>query len=355
MIGEIRALTTMRGLAAWMVVLYHVRLAIDGLPDWGLSFLAQGYLAVDFFFLLSGFVIWMSAVDKLQAGGLRAIPAFLQRRIARIWPLHVAMLCFGIALALLLVVTGRSAAHFPFEELPLHFLLIQNWGFTERLAWNDPAWSISTEFAAYLLFPLIALSVDWRRLPTSFLLATLAGLFLLLHVFFTAQGLTSLGQNIPRTGLLRCVLEFCAGTILAALWLRWRDRASRVTVISFAISALAATLSIMGLVPQTFGVPICFAALLLALATLPRTILDSRPLHYLGDISYATYLSHYLLWFAFKLVFVDETHRIGPAQLALYLEMVLAASMILYHGVERPAQRWINRLSFRRRPITEPA
>ncbi|NVL89356.1 acyltransferase, partial [Escherichia coli] len=56
---ELRALTSVRGIAAWFVVFFHIRFAL-GLPDPELHLLAKGYLAVDFFFLLSGFVIWMT-------------------------------------------------------------------------------------------------------------------------------------------------------------------------------------------------------------------------------------------------------------------------------------------------------
>jgi len=69
MSGELRALTSVRGVAAWLVVLYHIRLSIAGLPEWGLAILAKGYLAVDFFFLLSGFVIWISYAPRIRAGG----------------------------------------------------------------------------------------------------------------------------------------------------------------------------------------------------------------------------------------------------------------------------------------------
>mgnify|MGYP003344587362 CR=1 FL=1 len=72
---------------------------------------------------------------------------------------------------------------------------------------------------------------------------------------------------------------------------------------------------------------LAFAALLLALAIdaeRPGNALGSRVPHALGEASYATYLAHYLLWFAFKLVLVDASHQVGPAKLALYLALVLA-------------------------------
>ena len=72
-------------------------------------------------------------------------------------------------------------------------------------------------------------------------------------------------------------------------------------------------------------------------------------LHLLGEISYATYLSHFLLWFVFKLLLVADPHAVPPILIALYLALVLASSIALYHLVERPAQRWVNALALRRK------
>ncbi len=355
---ELRALTSIRGIAAWFVVLFHIRLSIAGLPAPAAAVLAKGYLAVDFFFLLSGFVIWMSWSERLRAGGVAAVPEFLKRRIARIWPLHLFMLGFGALLALLLVATGREAPHFPFTELPLHVLLLQNWGFTSALSWNDPAWSISCELAAYLLFPLLVLAIDWRRVPTPAILAAITALLVLLHTVFTLRGAAALGQEIPRLGLLRCVLEFACGTAIGALWLRWREtwRLPAIACTAAALVLLAGWIA--GPFPETLAVPAAFAALLLALALTagkPGNPLEGRALHYLGEISYATYLGHFLLWFAFKLAFVDDTHAVGAPLIAAYLALVLASSAGLYHWVERPTQRRVNGLGFRRPRRVLPA
>jgi peptidoglycan/LPS O-acetylase OafA/YrhL len=342
---ELRALTGVRGIAAWFVVFFHIRRSIAGLPDWALAVLGKGYLAVDFFFLLSGFVIWMTYAERLRVGGLGAAPDFLKRRVARVWPLHLLMLGVAVTLACALHATGRPAEHFPFAELPFHLLLIQNWGLTPTLSWNDPAWSISCELAAYLLFPLLALSIDWRRVPTRAVVAAIAVLLLLLHGVFVADGATSLGQDIPRLGVIRCLLEFACGTAVGALWLRWRARPLRPALL-FAGLGLALLASwIGGLAPETLAVPAGFAALLLALALAgDRTPLAAAPLHWLGEVSYATYLGHYLLWFAFKLALVRDAHAVGWPLIALFLALVLASSAALYAWVERPAQRWINRL-----------
>ena len=353
--AELRALTSVRGIAAWLVVLFHVRLSIAGLPDAAQALLAKGYLAVDFFFLLSGFVIWMSWSDRIQRGGMDAAPAFLKRRVARIWPLHLVMLGFAALLALALHATGREAPHFPLAELPLHVALVQNWGFTSVLAWNDPAWSISCELGAYLLFPLLTLAIDWRRVPTPGILAAITALLILLYAIFGLHDVDTLGLQIPRLGSIRCILEFASGTAIGALWLRWRDQWHAPAMLSTGVALLAFGGWLTGTLPEALAVPAAFAALLLALALTagkPGNPLEAAPLHYLGEISYATYLSHFLLWFAFKLVFVHDTHAMSRPLIALYLVLVLASSMALYHWIERPAQRWVNCLSFRRsRPV----
>jgi peptidoglycan/LPS O-acetylase OafA/YrhL len=350
---ELRALTSVRGIAAWLVVLFHIRGSIAGLPPPAAALVDRGYLAVDFFFLLSGFVIWLSWSERLRDGA-GAVPEFLKRRVARIWPLHLVVLGFGVALALLLRATGRGTPDFPFAELPLHVVLLQNWGFTSALSWNVPAWSISCEFGAYLLFPWLTLAIDWRRVATPAILAAIGALLLLLHATFAMHGWDSLDREIPRLGPIRCFLEFASGSAICALWLRWKSqwRAPALVSAAFTILVLAAWLA--GRLPETLAAPATFSALLLVLAlTAGRSgnPLEGRVLHYLGEISYATYLGHFLLWFAFKLVFVSDIGAVGWPLIALYLALVLASSAALYHFVERPAQRWINGLSFRPSPV----
>ncbi len=337
---ELRPLTSVRGIFAWMVVLYHIRLACLGWMPIGLiHVLAKGYLAVDFFFLLSGFVIWLNYGERLRAPG--AIPDFLVRRLARVWPLHAVMLAFGAALALALLATGRQAAHFPFALLPLHLAMMQDWGWSNALLWNDPAWSISGEWGAYLLTPLVVLVLPRRRLPTPLLLIAAAVPLLALFALLIA-GHGGLGYSISEFGLLRCLAEFSCGTMLSELWRRWRgDRRIELGCWMAGIAMLAA----WGAgVPETLALPFAFAALLLALALgaeRPRHPLAGRWIHWLGEISYATYLSHFLLFFAFKLAFVRDEFDAPPASIAAYLLLVLVASALLYHGVERPAQRAI--------------
>lgn len=344
--AHLDALTGIRGIAAWLVVLYHIRLSLAGIvPESLIAAMAKGYLAVDLFFILSGFVLWYNYADRLGEGGIGEAGTFLWRRIARIWPLHAVVLTLFVLLALALAFTGRSTAGYPVAELPLHILLIQNWGMTPELSWNHPAWSISTELAAYLLFPLAVVALRWRQLPTPALIALIAALALAIHLLFALRGHDNLGEEIVRLGLWRCLLEFAMGNLLCLLWLRWRGLRLRAPGAALACAAVVAVAWGLGL-PETAFVPAAFATGLLALALsrgpLVRALGGAVP-RYLGEISYSTYLAHYLLFIVFKLLFVDASLQIGWGGLAGFLALVLAASVALYHLVEKPAQRLLSR------------
>lgn len=345
---ELRALTSVRGLAAWLVLFYHIRMSLDWVSPGVMAVLDRGYLAVDFFFLLSGFVIWMTWGERLRREGWRGVPPFLKKRVARVWPLHVVMLGFGVVLALALALTGRTDnGQFPADQLPLHLLLIQNWGLTPGLYWNVPAWSISAEMAAYLLFPVLTFSIDWKRVPTPAVIAAILAFLVTLASFYGAIDALTLDHDITRFGTARCVCEFGAGTGVAALWQRWRDRPVAPAIGAFGIAAVLGLTTWIGLLPEIMGAPPAFAALLLGLAlTSPMRAnpLNVAPLHYLGEISYATYLNHYLLWFAFKLAFVSSATSVPPIVVGAFCAMIVAASAAQYHLIERPAQRAINAL-----------
>lgn len=350
------ALTGIRGVAAWLVVLYHIRLSLTAiLPGWTIAAMGKGYLAVDLFFMLSGFVIWYNYAQRIAQGGAGEVRQFLWRRFARVWPLHGAILAGFMGLALLLALTGRSTAGYPWGELPLHVLLLQNWGFTTDLTWNHPAWSISTELAAYLVFPaLVALGQRVPLGPKALSLAA-AALALAVHALFATRGHGQLGADIPHLGLWRCLIEFAMGCLLCRLWQAWwgRPRAALLGWCAFAgwgLTAAALTLPETALVP-----PLFFTGLLaLALDRGPVTrLFGTRPVLYLGEISYSTYLAHFGLFILFKLAFVDASLQLGWRGLAGFLALVFVTSAALYHGLEKAAQRWLNRHPPRRRVAPE--
>ncbi|MEZ5680794.1 MAG: acyltransferase [Erythrobacter sp.] len=344
-IPQLHQLTGLRGLAAWFVVFYHMRTAASGLlSSQAMAVLAKGYLAVDLFFLLSGFVMWLNYGERLREGGWPAARQFWWKRVARIWPLHLLVLGAMMAFAIVLMTTGRAAQVYPIAELPLHIFLVQNWGLTDALSWNHPAWSISTEFAAYLLFPLVVWMLAWERLGTATLVMVACLLLGLLHFVFAFLGLDDLGLLIPKLGLVRCLTEFACGALLCILWQRCASGDGRA---GLAAGLLCGALLVTGLaagLPETLFVPAAMASGLFALALADGIItrfLGSWPMRWLGDISYATYLAHFFLFILFKILFVGEDGRLGWAGVGGYLFLVLVASAVLYHGFEKPAQRWV--------------
>ncbi|MGQ2935469.1 acyltransferase family protein [Sphingopyxis sp.] len=339
-------LTGLRGFAALAVLFYHIRGAMTGfLPDRVIAMLAQGYLAVDLFFVLSGFVLWWTYGAEFRDQGIRAAPRFIVRRFARIFPLHLAILSAMLLFALALLVSGRDpGAHYSFTALPAHYLLVQNWGFGNGLTWNDPAWSISTEWAAYLL---LAIAGGWlTRLPRgawsfpSLIIAMAAGL----GWWFAATGRASIGDDIPATGLLRCLVEFGIGILLCQWWTAQRE-APRGTAIIYgtALGLVGAAALLFGVAgSQPAAVPLIMTAvviLALQASTAPRPFLSGRIAQWLGDISYAVYLSHFFLWILFKLFFVDDPMLVHPIKILAFILLTLAASHLLHIALEVPGRR----------------
>ena len=343
---QLGALTGIRGLAAWFVVFYHIRLSlVTVLPPPVIAFLAKGYLAVDLFFILSGFVMWYTYADRLRREGKPAAIGFLWRRVARIWPLHLLILGGFIGLYILLHATGRNTGGYPLGELPLHILLMQNWGFTGELRWNHPAWSISTELGAYLAFPLFVWAARWEAMRSITLIGAAIALLTAIAAVFELGGGVDLGHDIPRLGLWRCLLEFTLGNLLCILWQRWRAL-PRTGWLAMAACLATASLGLLLDLSETLWIPLAFFTGLLALAcgnnTLTR-LLGQGPMLYLGEISYATYLAHFLLFILFKLAFVDASLQTGWTGLTGFSLLLLGVSAALYHGWEKPAQHWLNR------------
>jgi peptidoglycan/LPS O-acetylase OafA/YrhL len=347
--ADLTALTGIRGFAAWFVVHYHIRLgAAPYLPAGAEFALSKGYLAVDLFFMLSGFVLWLNYSDRLRRDGMGAVPKYLARRVARVWPLHLFILALTVILACTQAALGKlNPIHYPWAELPLHVLLIHNWGFTGALTWNDPSWSISGEAAAYLLFPLIVMGVNWKSRSPAWAIAAIVLLACLLAGVMGWNGATVLDRDIPRFGLLRALTEFSMGTIVCALWQRWGARPALSAALAGGLIGGALLLAFTASAPETLVVPLFLAGLLLAIALTAGhrgNPLAARPLYYLGEISYSTYLVHFLLYIVFKILFVADPANVPPASIGLFLLLTLLASVALYHGVERPAQRALNRM-----------
>ncbi|SMF43086.1 Peptidoglycan/LPS O-acetylase OafA/YrhL, contains acyltransferase and SGNH-hydrolase domains [Tistlia consotensis] len=367
---QLASLTSLRGIAALLVALYHFSGGF--LPnlhlDRGSELIAKSYLWVDFFFILSGFIM-MHAYgrefrDAVDWGRFRL---FLAARFARVYPLHLVLLAAFVLLELGKWLLGRADllalyspafstadAKSPFALL-LNLLMLQSSGLLDRLTWNGPAWSVGAEWYAYLAFPLLGLVLQrqsWRG-RIGLLGAAWAGLVLL----DLAGGGLDLTYDY---GMLRCLFEFAFGTALYLVYERARGEPWPCGR-SFAPACFAATLLLLHLGAPDLLLPPVFCLLILAVALDGAgggRLLASRPLVFLGEISYAVYLSQ-----LFVLQLTDMGWRAVSGQpfgaslsagqsllaLAVLLGLLLGLSTLLHRWVETPARRALRRLGGSRR------
>jgi len=349
MIGTPRVapLTSIRGLAAWWVAIYHFREYLPTAPDsWIIAVAARGFYAVDLFFILSGFVLQLNYSRLFWSPNITSLYTFSIARFARVYPLHLFMMLVFLINPVMITLFSRhglgqmDSRYNPIDYI-LSLLLIQNWGFRNFETWNIPSWSISTEFAAYILFPMASYLILRRVRSSAIAILMIILLTGTISIVFWGYGAVSLGNNISELGLPRCVLEFLAGMVLCSFFQSHGPPKGQVRFLGGA--AVILTLCFVGPVPDYVGVPAAFVSIVFGL-TCPTgplsNLLSCRPLLYLGEISYTTYMVHYFIkdWVKFLLV------RDGVPEwlvFSTFIVVTFAASAALYKWVELP---WRSRL-----------
>ncbi|WP_082981163.1 acyltransferase [Mycolicibacter heraklionensis] len=370
--GEIKALTGLRIIAAVWVVLFHfrplLRLASPELSDALAPVLDRGAQGVDLFFILSGFVLTWNYLERMgETFSVRATVHFLWLRLARVWPIYLVTM----HLALLWVIFTLHVGHVPTEDLSRitaisyvrQVLLVQLWfePFFDGSSWDGPAWSISAEWLAYLLFGVLVLAVyrvmrvtSARGLATLAIIASLPPLLLLLA---TGQFYS------PWSWLPRIVMQFTAGALACAAVRKINppDAARRAAGYCSAllIAAMVGVLyyfdghPISGLYDSGGLVDVLFVPLVMALAigigSLPA-LLSTRVMVYGGQISFCLYMVHELVhtswnWAAkqFEIV-LDEGATAAKWMVCGLLVAATLLSMLLYHAVEEPGRHWMRRM-----------
>jgi peptidoglycan/LPS O-acetylase OafA/YrhL len=330
---EIRSLTSLRGVAAFWVLLHHLAGSYPkAFPAFSTLFIERGYLAVDLFFVLSGFVMALTYRGMFERQPVwSAYPDFLVRRIARVVPLNAAVILgIGVVVAFLGPRVSELGGCAPLAgslgHLIANMLLVQEWGFSCSI--NPPAWSVSVEMAAYVAFPLL-LALAWSRLWPVMLVIAVSALVLQ----FDMAGLAK--------AYIRCFAGFFEGLICYRVYL-WV--ASKRWLPWLEIAIVAALLAFIGWSAQLEPIVLLFPPLIVVLAAEQGWVgrfLRVRPLHYLGELSFALYLVHWgVIWLVHHGGIGDD--RIGGPAIAITAS--LAVSMASYHLLERPARRIIRRL-----------
>jgi peptidoglycan/LPS O-acetylase OafA/YrhL len=341
--AQLDGLTAIRYVAALWVVLYHHWSTAMGAPAPAL--IAKGYLGVELFFILSGFILCHVYFDQARAGRFR-YGAFLWARIARVYPLHLATLAGIGALAGVASMLGSGHGEvLKWSSLPAQLFLLQAWGLGMAGGWNHPSWSISAEWFAYLTFPAtlwLALGFRRRLLLAALAAAIFAGALYVAFPHFFGVPLT---EATLAWGVVRITPCFLMG---AALYLLWRNLGERGLVIP--ILARIAALSAPPLLAIISAPdPLIIAALGLVILALAGTP-EQRPwrgggqaLVYLGEISYAVYMCCIpvgLIYFRLA-DGIGADGRAGGFTLPLFVLVLTGVAAAAHHLVERPARRWL--------------
>ncbi|MBY6241150.1 acyltransferase [Methylosinus sp. Sm6] len=341
-------LDSYRFLAASGVVLFHYDIDFQlGLAT-RFPVVANLSCMVDFFFILSGFVIVQGYRSRL--GSAREYGEFLRARWARIYPLHVLTLACYLLLVAIAHVLRFQPNHpeiLALSGLPANLLLVQAWGLLDHPSFNVPSWSISAEWFVYLLAPAVFAIVRHVSLAFSLLCA-----LLMATVMIAAQnalGVQDWMELTYRFGMLRALPSFFAGAAIAEAMCngQLRGKPSWWTVHALAASALV-VLSLD--VRRELLLPVfCSLIALAALADAggAPTLMKSRVLLALGASSYALYMSHVLvsvplLIVARRLHLIETPWTFAFAFASFGITIVL--SLLSYRYFERPMRSWMMRV-----------
>ncbi|HWW28125.1 MAG TPA: acyltransferase [Caulobacter sp.] len=349
----------LRGVASLMVVVFHLfEVYAGGNPQ--KQIVNHGYLAVDFFFLLSGFVV-AYAYDDRWAGSMSPWE-FYKRRLVRLQPMIIMGSLIGAAL-----VAFQHSSVFPKLEaasawqivavMLLGCLMIpltpsaEIRGWTEIYPLNGPAWSLFYEYVANVLYAIGVRKLSNRALG---ILVALAALALVHLLVFGSRGDVIGGWALDaggiRIGLTRVLFPFFAGVLLMRLGRRIKVGGafavcSLLLVVALALPRFGGTerLWVNGLY-EALCVIVLFPLIVMIGAGEKSVDGPSvRIARFFGDLSYPLYITHYPLIYIYTGWVVDK--KVPPAQGALVgVGVFLAAIAIAYACLklyDEPARRWL--------------
>ena len=350
----IKELTGIRGIAAAWVVLFHFRAVVFGLlpiTQHMKKWLDSGYLGVDIFFILSGFVISHVYTAELSTSRWQRYSRYLGARMARLYPVHLAFLLLllaGDVLSIAKPPVRDSAASFVGNVLMLQAI-------PPFQAWNGPSWSITYELGAYLLFPFLAFTlVRIRNAQSSFACAAAVNL---LGVGLMALVLSEPGARPYHTipALLRITSEFTTGGLLHRGWsLLRRHRNSTWDTLALATACCIAVC--LACLPENYDYQILVIPLLAFLilactrsAGPVPSFLGSRILQWSGRISYSLYMTHFVILNLASLIILRwqlVAHHSLPVRigaLIAYMSFAVGTAHLVYRFVEEPTRRRLRR------------
>jgi peptidoglycan/LPS O-acetylase OafA/YrhL len=329
---RVPALDGLRGIAALSVMAFHFNIFF--LPQAGLSkfvpFLNRAYLAVDLFFLLSGFVMAHVYGHQL-AGDWRAHwRGFALARFVRLYPLF-AITTLAMVVLVALYHTPAEGVSFSYGSLALQPLMLQQW--SSDLSWNYPSWSISTEAEAYTFFVFFAgllLVGKYPRLIAVCLILALAAL--------SARNGGSINYFVGVRALLRTLAGFSLGVLVyRAYSLRTEEMCKWSGIVAVLLLGVSALIRIDFIAVCGFAFLIMYCA---GATTLFSALLETRPLITLGNWSYSIYLWHVPVHCAVGAGFALSHHPVSQLN-TLSARLLLLATVLAVVGLAAIHYRYV--------------
>lgn len=309
---QTRMLTGVRGIAAFWVVFAHLAYRKDYNAGFGsyehFGWLAPiirfDFLAVDFFFILSGCLLYLAYRNLFeQRVKSKVIDLFFLQRLARIYPMHLV----GIALIGIYHLLGIPHPLFSGNEnillenwkptLAANLFLVQAWGIIPGASWNEPAWTVSAMAFVYVLFPnivgLLRVLPDTPRANCIMIAVCILGYTLARNI------IPGLSQSDGTGALLRSISFFATGCFTARLYTlgigfawRWQTILSGLILLGVAGMIVWFKLYTFPITSFHFLYPI-FMLCLLRAEGWPTYLLTNKLSFFLGKISYSLYILHY--------------------------------------------------------------
>ena len=312
--SRFRSLDAWRGVCALLVVLFHA-------PTLHVFKDAAGFanlqLCVDFFFVLSGFVISHAYRGRLKQGsdGLK----FMLARLQRLWPLHVVVLAACVILELMKLGYGYANPNFgldaaPFSEgrtateIVTNLLFLQAFGLHSALTWNGPSWSIAVEFWTSAIFALAVLFAPRGR-NWVFLALVVSSAVVLAIVSPTTLFVSH------SWSLFRCLVGFFTGCLVYDLRLRFPAPAlpfGAAEIICAVAAAAFVVLTPQG--PAHLAAPLVFAPLIYVFSFergLLSNVLKTNIPQALGRWSFSIYMTHMLIFQLMRTFGALAEHKFG--------------------------------------------
>ncbi len=344
---EIRGLTGFRGVAALIVALYHFSRGFGSEPVFSVG---PGYLAVDAFFVLSGYVLSYKYVSVFSTNfSLVDYRAFLIKRVCRVYPAYLAILIVA-AVKLNLNFGGGEQITLGAWDAFCNIFMLTGWGL-HATPILGVSWSVSAELFCYIFFPLIALLAAQHTAMLGFVaFAAFAAIAGMSHLGLGVEGPMDIVSADDSFSLARALCGFVLGVIGYSL----SERAGSVRL---RMANYWLPIALLALCASWFSDTSDLVSYLLIALVVWLIAQDSRvgerlfgngPVYILGQISYSLYLIHPLL----VSIFAKLTKRMAPAlgfeaSFALMLSAYLLLAIVLSYGSWMVFEKWGQRTMLR--------